>query len=41
MSDILYTSTATTSGGLEGKVQSSDGVINWLPLYLEAREMRN
>ena len=28
MSDILYTSTATTSGGLEGKVQSSDGVIN-------------
>ena len=28
MSDILYTSTATTYGGLEGKVQSSDGVIN-------------
>jgi osmotically inducible protein OsmC len=26
--DILYTSTATTYGGLEGKVQSSDGVIN-------------
>jgi len=28
VSDILYTSTATTYGGLEGKVQSSDGVIN-------------
>ena len=28
MSDILYSSTATTYGGLEGKVQSSDGVIN-------------
>lgn len=28
MSEILYSSTATTYGGLEGKVQSSDGVIN-------------
>lgn len=28
MSEILYSSTATTYGGLEGKVKSSDGVIN-------------
>ncbi|SOC08520.1 Ohr subfamily peroxiredoxin [Ureibacillus xyleni] len=28
MSEILYSTTATTYGGLEGKVQSSDGVIN-------------
>ena len=28
MSEILYSSTAITYGGVEGKVQSSDGVIN-------------
>ncbi len=28
MSEILYISTATTYGGLEGKVESSDGAIN-------------
>ncbi|WP_408056597.1 hypothetical protein [Ureibacillus manganicus] len=28
MSEILYSSTVTTYGGVEGKVQSSDGVIN-------------
>lgn len=29
MSEILYTSSATTFGGLEGKVESADGVINF------------
>ncbi|KAA0965650.1 organic hydroperoxide resistance protein [Sporosarcina sp. ANT_H38] len=29
MSNILFTSTVTASGGREGKVQSSDGVINF------------
>ncbi|RUL54649.1 MULTISPECIES: Ohr family peroxiredoxin [Lysinibacillus] len=28
MAEMLYSSTATTFGGLEGKVQSADGVIN-------------
>lgn len=29
MSDVLYTASATTIGGLEGKVQSSDHVIDF------------
>ncbi|MFJ8236401.1 Ohr family peroxiredoxin [Ureibacillus sp. NPDC094379] len=29
MSEILYTSSATTYGGLEGKVESADGVIQF------------
>lgn len=29
MSEILYTTSATTFGGLDGKVESADGVINF------------
>jgi lipoyl-dependent peroxiredoxin len=44
MSNVLFTSTATAVGGREGRVQSSDGVINVelaMPGTPRAKELKN